>query len=107
MLYQVSYTTKAVADINSILEWFDAQSAKEAGDRWFIELHAKIETLEHQPQRYSIVPELSMPEVELRELLFGKRANKFRVIFRIHHDRVFVLRIWHGARDQIKYEDLT
>jgi plasmid stabilization system protein ParE len=107
VLYQVCYTTKALADVNSILAWFDAQGAKEAGDRWLIELYAKIDSLEKQPQRYSIVSEYSQTGDEIREFLYGSRANKHRVIFRIHSDRVFVLRIWHRARGQLKFEDLT
>lgn len=107
MLYTVSYTTKAMADVSSILAWFDAQGANEAGDRWFIQLYDKIDSLEKQPQRYSLVPEYSQSGLEIREFLYGSRANKHRVIFRVHHDRVFVLRIWHRARGQLNFEDLT
>jgi len=107
VLYQVCYTNKAVADVYSILKWFDEQGAPEAGDRWVIQLYAKIDTLEKQPQRYAIVRDLTKKDVEIRELLFGKRTNKYRVVFRIHHDRVFVLRVWHGARGQLTFEDLA
>ncbi len=39
---------------------------------------------------------------EIRELLYGKRKNKHRIIFTIRDDDVIVLFIHHGARKELE-----
>lgn len=106
MFYNVEYSDKALDDIESILAWFAEQGAKAAGARWLNLLYAKTDTLEQHPQRCPIVAEFAKSKLEIRKILLGKRNNKYRVVFRLEQDNVLVLRIWHAARDRLKFEDL-
>jgi hypothetical protein len=44
--------------------------------------------------------------IEIRELLFGKRRGRYRLLFQIRGRTVDILRIWHSARDTVARDDL-
>jgi plasmid stabilization system protein ParE len=57
----------------------------------------EAQALEQFPHRCPLAPE-SGPELEIRQLLYGR----YRVLFTITSDTVYVLHIRHGARQQLK-----
>ena len=63
---------------------------------WFNELAAALLSLGEHPERSPATPE----NPALRNLLFGKKPNAYRVIFSIDARArvVWVLHIRHGAR---------
>lgn len=107
MAYRVVVTDKAEADIESILKWFDQQSATQAGARWYAQFVAKLETLENHPERCPIAVESVDIGQEIRELLLGRRGYKYRVFFKMSGRSVVVLRVWHGSRDSITGKDVS
>ncbi len=107
MRYQVRLTDKAESDVDSVLRWFTTQQANSAGATWLSALMSRLSTLESNPDRCPIADESVDVGVEIRELLFGKRRGKYRLLFRIEGKTVLILRIWHTARDTPTHDDLT
>lgn len=73
MTYRVRISEKALADIESILLWFQEQSASAAGQKWFDSLWKTLDTLEARPERCSLADEAEAIGLEVRELFFGRR----------------------------------
>ena len=61
-----------------------------------------METLTRQPTRCPRAIESGKFPEELRELLYGKRRSKYRIIFTIRDDEVVVLYVHHGARNELE-----
>jgi plasmid stabilization system protein ParE len=80
MKYQVRLSARAERDVDQVLRWFHGQRATVAGGRWYANLMAKIETLEKQPERCRLADESTDLEIELRELLFGRRRGTYRIL---------------------------
>ena len=57
-----------------------------------------METLTRHPLRCPRAAESDKSPEELRELVYGKRNNKYRIIFTIRNNDVVVLYVHHGAR---------
>jgi plasmid stabilization system protein ParE len=106
MQYQVRLTEKAEADVSSVLAWFRDQQATKAGERWLKQLFAQIETLEARPERCRFAAEAEDTGLAIRELLVGRRQFKYRLLFLIDERTVHILRVWHGARDALRLDDL-
>ena len=103
MAYRVEISGRAERDY---AELFAAVHAKDssAGARWHRGLKKAILSLENMPQRCPVAPESK----RLRHLLYGRRPNIYRVIFRIvQRDRkIEVLHIRNGARDSFRMSEL-
>jgi hypothetical protein len=61
-------------------------------------LSTALQRLDTNPQRCPRAREQRKVDIELREILFGKTPNVFRVIFMIDADTVRVLRIRRAQR---------
>lgn len=107
MAYRVVLTDRAEADVESILKWFCDQRATDAGGRWYMQLIAKLDTLENHPQRCALATESEAVGQEIRELLLGRRRYKYRILFKISGKSVVILRVWHAARDSITRDDVA
>ncbi len=82
------------------------QGAVSAASHWHERLLAAVATLAREPQRCPIAPEAEELEIELRELLFGRRRGVYRILFIIEQRTVIVVPIRHSARDALRPEDL-
>ena len=63
-----------------------------------------IGSLADNPQRNSLAPEDEYFREEIRNLLYGKRKNVYRVIFTVRGDTVHVLHFRRGARMVLRPE---
>jgi toxin ParE1/3/4 len=101
MPYLVRLTDRALRDLEAIYEFIEAITS-ERTIAWFNELVETIYSLERLAKRGAVVPE----NKKLRQLLFGKKPDTYRIIYRVQkHNRVVnVLHIRHGARDAFKAE---
>ena len=106
MKYQVRLTAKAERDVEEVLRRFADQQAAAAAARWFARLMNRIDTLAIRPERRPLAVEAAELELELRELLFGRRGGAYRILFIIRGAVVQVLHIRHCARDAASPEDL-
>jgi plasmid stabilization system protein ParE len=70
--------------------------------RWFNAIHDAIYSLKDFPARCSLAPESEAFKMEIRQLFFGKRNARYRVLFTIEDDTVHVLSVRHGARRSLE-----
>jgi hypothetical protein len=72
---------------------------------------AAILSLEELPRRCPLAPEAEGLAVELRQLLYGKRAGQYRILSRVYDEldppRVRVVAIRHCARAGLTPEEFT
>jgi toxin ParE1/3/4 len=103
MAYRVEITSRAERDLNELYQqvrWVGSERAQD----WYFNLKEAIFYLREMPARCSKTPE----NKTLRHLLYGRRPNVYRVIFRIRLKARFVqiLHIRHGARRKFTAADL-
>jgi plasmid stabilization system protein ParE len=98
MAYLVRLTDRALRDLEAIYEFIRADES-ESASAWFHELADAICSLERFPERGTPIPESR----KLRQLLFGKKPNIYRIIFAVDkRNRIAnVLHIRHGARNAL------
>jgi len=95
MAYLVEIAARAERDLTALFERIDAQNSR-AASRWYAGFKNAILSLEDLPYRCPVTPE----KANLRHLLYGRKPNVYRVIFRVQEKqkKVEILHIRHGAR---------
>jgi plasmid stabilization system protein ParE len=96
MAYRFNFAPRAVEDAETAYAWIARKSPRQAAN-WYIKLFEAIETLKLNPARCSLAPESEVFPEEIRQLLYGKRQNVYRILFAIRGDVIHILRIRHGA----------
>ncbi len=86
MTFQVEITPIAEAQIEQAYRWYRERNP-EFADRWFRELMNTIATLQEKPQRCALAVEHEIFPEEVRQLLYGKAKNVYRVLFAIRDDK--------------------
>ena len=88
----IRFAGSALADLESIRDWYAEQDVPEVGERLIGEIVASIEALADHPDMGRIVPEFDQPF--LRELI----RPPFRIVYRRDPRRVRVVRVWRSER---------
>ena len=103
MAYLVKITARAERDLALLYEDINAADS-EAARHCYEGLKKAILSLARQPKRCAIARE----NKRLRHLLYGRKPNVYRVIYRVSERRrqVDVLHIRHGARRKFRAHDL-
>ncbi len=83
-----------------------AQHAPGPAAKWLDRFEAAIAGLADNPGGCPVAREAERTGHELREMLFGKRPNTFRVLFRVEELVVQVLRIRRGSRRPLTPGDI-
>jgi hypothetical protein len=65
-----------------------------------------IATLQEKPQRCILAVEHEIFPEEVRQLLFGKSKNIYRVLFAIRDTTVYVLYVRHSAQAPLTLDEL-
>jgi toxin ParE1/3/4 len=96
MGYHVDITRRAERDFRSLFEEIRAAESSSAL-KWYRGFKAAVLSLEEMPNRCPVTRE----SAQLRHLLYGRKPNVYRVIYRVleRQKRVEVLHIRHGARE--------
>ena len=99
MSYRVEMSIRAQRDYSDLFAAVHAQDSPAAA-RWHRGLKRAILSLEKMPARCLAARE----DARLKQLLYGRRPDVYRVIFRIREKekQVLILHIRHGARDDFK-----
>ncbi|BDI16790.1 hypothetical protein ANSO36C_25920 [Nostoc cf. commune SO-36] len=105
MAFQVEITPIAEAQIEQAYRWYREQNP-EFADRWFRGLMNAIATLQEKPQRCTLAVEHEIFPEEVRQLLYGKVKNVYRVLFAIRDTTVYVLYVRHTAQAPLTINDL-
>lgn len=91
--FKLFITQNAQEDLRHICSYIAEDSISNA--KIFVsELEEKINTLATLPERASYIPENLFFGADYRQLIHGK----YRIIFRINGENVFVLRVIHGSK---------
>jgi len=98
MKYRVEITAEAEAEIKEAYLWIFGDSPANAA-RWRRGLLETVRSLSQQPTRCQLAPESEFFKQEIRQLLYGKRGNVYRVLFVIEEKAVSILHIRHAARE--------
>lgn len=98
MAFRVRISAKAKRDLNVILAWLLSQEAGETGLRWFQGLREAVASLAHFPERCALAPENAAFPFPVRQLLYGRKLHRYRVLFTIEGDTVSILHIRHGRQ---------
>lgn len=107
MAYRVDISRPALEDAEAAYLWMREHSSEKAAD-WFDGLMDAVLSLEQMPDRCPLAPESREFVIEVRQLLYGKRRNAYRILFGIAYDQeadeqvVRVYRIRHGAQRRLK-----
>jgi plasmid stabilization system protein ParE len=105
MSFQVVFRPRARADIDATVAWL-ARTNAAAAARWRSGLLRIVENLETDPHRYAAADEAADLGVDLRQLLYGRRRNVYRILFTIEGQTVNVLRVRHAAQDRLRPGDV-
>ena len=91
--FHVKIARRAEIDLEEIWDYIAADSVENA-TRFIVELETRMKTLSYSPRRCSLIPENEILGTRYRHLI----TRKYRVVFRISRNTVYVLRVIHGAR---------
>jgi len=104
MAFQVRLTQHAKDEIDTAYSWLRERNSDYA-DKWFRELMNAIATLQEKPKRCAIAPETDAFAEEIRQLMYGKPRNKYRILFAVREDAVFVLHVHHSSQSRLTDEE--
>jgi plasmid stabilization system protein ParE len=105
MAFQVEITPIAEAQIEQAYCWYRERNPDFA-DRWFRGLMNFIATLQQKPQRCSLAVEHEIFPKQVRQILYGKAKNVYRVLFTIRDETVYVLYVRHSAQAPLTLNDI-
>lgn len=102
MTYRVIIEPTAEIEIRQAVRWLAANRSHTVAVRWLGGIQTKIQTLRKLPLRCPLAAENDKFPEDIRELLFGKAKNRYRIIFTVRNDAVHVLYVRHGAQDELQ-----
>jgi plasmid stabilization system protein ParE len=105
MVFQVEITPVAEAQIEQAYHWYRERNP-EFADSWFRGLMNAIATLQEKPQRCALAVEHEVFSEEVRQLLYGKPKNIYRVLFTIRDNTVYALYVRHSAQAPLTLNDI-
>lgn len=106
MVYRVKITRAAINDADEAYTWIAKESVDRAAN-WLDGLFDAVSGLAVFPERCQAAAETADMPIEVRQLLYGKRMNVYRILFSIDEGSrtVTVLRIRHSARLSLGVSD--
>jgi plasmid stabilization system protein ParE len=105
MTYRLILTPRAKQDRDRAFQWYSDHYSKRFADRWYQGVARAIESLRRNPLRCHKAFENDYFSFELYELLYGRRRNKHRILFRVEGDLVVILQIRHSAMRDLTDDD--
>lgn len=104
--YRLIIEPPAFDDLDESYQWIKQRSPEAAG-RWFNGFVEALNSLTTAPERCGLAPENDTVELEIRQLLYGRRSGVYRALFTITGNEVHVLHICHAARQTMTVEELS
>lgn len=91
--YKVRITTNAQNDLEHTFFYIAVDSINNA-KKFILELEKKIYSLDTLPERFALIPENVYFGTCYRHLIH----KKYRAIYKIEPDSVYILRVIHGSK---------
>jgi plasmid stabilization system protein ParE len=103
MTYHVELAETAKADIREQARYLRNQVSFTAAEKWLAGLEKTLATLQAHPLRCPLAAESDKFPRPIREHYHGRRPkNRFRILFEIRDDLVYVIYVRHAARDEVE-----
>lgn len=97
MTFEVRFTKTAKIEIDNAYSYLRRQNSGYA-DRWFRDLMDTVATLQEMPLRCALASENDTFSEEIRQLIYGKSRNKYRILFTLREDTIFILHVRHSSQ---------
>jgi plasmid stabilization system protein ParE len=104
--FQIAFSARAEADLDAIMTGIRAKAPLTA-DGWLARLMATVGSLKIMPTRFGRAAEADALGIELRELLHGKRAGTYRILYTVMGQTVRIQHVRRASRGPITHEDLS
>ncbi|WP_016949450.1 type II toxin-antitoxin system RelE/ParE family toxin [Anabaena sp. PCC 7108] len=105
MKYRIEISSTAEAEADKAFLQLSQITSPEKASQWYAELLRLIESLSQMPKRYSLARENDYFSQEMRQIIYGKGRNAYRIIFTIIEGKevstVRILHIRHAAQQTI------
>jgi plasmid stabilization system protein ParE len=96
MKYRIEISSVAEAEADNACLQLSQMTSPERARRWYSGLLQAIESLSQMPKRCSLARENERFSQEIRQLIYGKGRNSYRVLFTIlEGQEVSTVRILH------------
>jgi plasmid stabilization system protein ParE len=102
MNYGIIIEPTARQGIREAVRWKTENTSRTLAGRWYNGLLKKVDTLKTHPGRCPLAAETAKFPEDIRELIYGKRRNAYRIVFAIRADTVHILFVHHCAKDELK-----
>ena len=107
MKYRLTILNRARADIDRNADWWADHHSIEEAVFWSDSIYDQLETLTEFPESYGQSVENDLFPYELRDKLVGLGSRlRYRAIFTIRNDEVFVLAVRAAEEDRLTPEDV-
>ena len=91
--FRVKIARQAESDLAEIWAYIAGDTVDNA-NQFILKLEKRMKTLANSPRRCPLIPENEILGTQYRHLLLGK----YRAVYRISSETVYILRVIHGAR---------
>jgi len=89
MIFRVEVTAAAKAQVQDAYYWYK-QNNPSFADVWLDGLLKALDTLKQFPNRCPLAPEQDVFQEEVRQLVYGKRNNAYRILFTVEDQTVYI-----------------
>lgn len=105
MKYRIEISSIAEAEADNAFLRLSQVTSPIQASQWYAGLLEAIESLSQMPKRFSLARENEYFSQEIRQLLYGKARNSYRILFTILEGKeistVRVLHIRHAAQQTL------
>jgi hypothetical protein len=104
--FHADYAAEGFGGYPFAMRWLAEHVSKASALRWSDHVDAAIRQVLKNPHPHLRAHEADELGIDLREALFGKKPNVYRLLFTISGSTVFIHFVHHGARDWLTKDDL-
>ena len=95
--YEIIMQPEAEANLASAHEWV-LQNSPERAAEWLNGFMEALQSLTTFPRRCPLAPENAVFETEVRQLVYGKGRQSYRILYTVQEEKIHILFIRHSAR---------
>lgn len=105
MKYNIEMSSVADADADSAFMWISQVASINRAREWYKGLLKAIDSLSQMPKRCPLARESKYFSLEIRQLIYGRGRNSYRILFTIVENRevskVRILYVRHAAQQTV------